>query len=154
MIRQNAPAAIHSTQDTSGVTGSEVWTLTQLDWNGILVRQYGGYAGTTGGTSSTFSARVQTSPDGGTTFYDVVNFTSIVGTTVIAVGSAQMAVIGDLKGTSNYLGTTAAATNLAAATISHMPLFRTMKTIFTYGGTAGSGAFTIDFLPVDTDATR
>ncbi len=152
MIKQNAPAAIHTTTDATGVTGSEVWTLTSLDFNSLLVRVYGGFAATTNATAtSSVSATIQTSPDGGTTFYDVCQTGSIVGTANVAVGSAVMAVVGVEKGASSYLGTTVIAAKLGAATVGHMPLFRTMKTIFTYVGTQGTANLTVDFLPTDQD---
>ena len=152
MIKQNAPAAIHTTTDVTGVTGSEVWTLTSLDFNSLLVRVYGGFAATTGASAtSSVSARIQTSPDGGTTFYDVCQTGSIVGTSNVVVGSAIMAVVGVEKGASSYLGTTAVSATLGASAVAHMPLFRTMKTIFNYAGTAGTANLTVDFLPTDQD---
>ena len=112
MIRQNAPAAIHTTTDTTGVTGSEVWTLTALDFNGLLVR----YTPTfTGGTSPTCDVVIQSSPDGGTTFYDIAHMTQ--GTSTLTVGNAFLAVIGNLQPTNSYIGTTGKAASLAAGTV-------------------------------------
>jgi len=166
MIRQNAPAPIHSSVDngttglgfngtsavTTGVTGSEIWTISSPDFNSLLVRMYGGFAATTTATAtSTITATIQTSYDGGTTFYDVAKLGTILGTTTVTLGNAILAKIGSLKGSASYIGTTAIAGTLAVGNVKDVPLGSTMRTILTFAGTAGSANCTVDFIPVDQD---
>ena len=139
------PATIKQFTAT-GTSGSNTFTLQNLDFNVIVAKLNDT---TLAGTSPTLDVYLQTSDDGGVTFYDLAHFVQLTGTSGTA--NAYFAKIGDLKGSGGYIGTSVSLT-LGAGKVSGLPLLGyTMKAVWTYGGTIGSSNMTLTLSAVDED---
>ena len=138
MLRQNVPLADHtfSISGTSSATisGSQIFTLTNLDFN-VAVAKVTDTTFGAGGSAPTLDLYLQTSDDAGTTFYDLVHFQ--VGT-VATLSSALFARFGAMKAGPAFIGTVPTST-LGANKVSDLPILgRTMRIIYTYGTTNGA----------------
>lgn len=124
--------------DTS-LTGTvnNIVTLDQ-DVDSVVVKLF---AGTFSGTSPTADVYVQTSDDGGTTWYDCAHFAQI--TTAITAANALWATIpvqGTAAVTNGYTGAAAAA-SISASRVSGLPvLSQIIRVSIVYGGTVGTNA--------------
>lgn len=135
-VDANVPGA------SSALGGTAIPFVTPQDSDSYAVRMRASVSG--GG----YSAIWQTSPDGGTTWYDVSR-TSIVSNTGLPAGGAQNAewmsvsvsnptakvvpsliTAGSIIGVSGNIGRAAAST-LAAGTVSGMPIFNTNRIFLT-----------------------
>lgn len=144
MLRQNSPTADHSFAAT-GTSSSTVFTLANFDFNCMVAKLYDT---TLAGTSPTLDVYLQTSDDGGVTFYDLAHFTQL--TTTVTLQNAYFAQVE--KGITGYIGQPKNI-NIAAASVSGLPLLsRTMKAVYTYGGTIGSSNMSLQLYLTDQDA--
>jgi len=152
MLKQNAPVAVATFTDTSaGVSGTQVVVLQNTDFN-VLVGKL--VVTALSGSSPTLDLFLQTSDDGGTTWYDVVRFAQANG--AITKQNALFAKFGDLKGSSAYVGQPESQ-HISAGTVSGLPLLgKSLQCVYTYaigGGTAtvGTAAWTLQILQPDQD---
>ncbi|MDE2233384.1 MAG: hypothetical protein KGJ90_04720 [Patescibacteria group bacterium] len=146
MLKQNAPIAIATITDSTGTTGSASFVIENSDANVFV-----GKLTSTGlnGTSPTLDVYIQTTDDGGTTWYDMVHFTQLTG--AIANQNAYFAKFGDLKGSSAYVGQPESK-HISAASVSSLPLLgRLVNVQYVYGGTVSTAAFTLQIYQADQD---
>lgn len=143
MLRQK-PQILYTLNELTGVSGSQAFTIGTFDFNLLVAKLE---AATLSGTSPTLDVYVQTSDDGGVTFYDLIHFAQV--TAAITNANALFAQVE--KGIQGYIGTASTLT-LAAAKVSGLPLLgNTMKVVYTYGGTIGTANATLTLTAIDQD---
>jgi hypothetical protein len=143
MIRENYPTTLISINDTTGTSGSPIYTLGVVDFSTIIAKVY---ATSMSGTSPTLDVYLQTQDPSTASWFDLVHFAQIVGT--VTEANALFAAIGKGNG---YLGT-APSVSLAAGKASSIPLLsRAIRVVYTYGGTIGTVNATISLSAVDQD---
>jgi len=127
MLRQNYPQTLIAITEATGVTGSLVTTITPTDWNVAVGKLYA--TGFTG-TSPTLDLYVQTQDPTTGTFFDVVHYAQITGTI-----TEQNALFASFGKPQLYIGAPESS-HISAGTVSGLPLLsRTVKVVYTYGGT-------------------
>lgn len=145
MLKQNAPLAVATITDTTGTTGSTSFVLQNTDFNVLVAKLK---AATLSGTSPTLDVYIQTSDDGGTTWYDVVHFTQL--TAAVTNQNAYYATLGVTKGAA-YVGQPESQ-HISAGTVSSLPLLgRLVNVAYVYGGTVGTANMTCTIYAVDQD---
>lgn len=155
MLRQNVPLADHtfSVSGTNSLTisGSQIFTLTNLDFNVGVMKVVDPTFGLSG-SGPTLDLYLQTSDDGGVTFYDLAH---VQMGTQATLGGAIFARFGALKAAPAFIGTVPSLT-LGANKVSDLPLLgRTMRVVYTYasanGAQVGSSNLTVQLYLVDQD---
>lgn len=118
-----------------GVTSGTVGTVISIaDTDSIVAK----LAGTVSGTPVTIDVYVQTTDDGGTTFYDVAHFAQVIAS--ITNANALWAYIPCASGQAKYVGAAAAA-SASAGTITGLPFMdRTMQIQTVISGTVSSAS--------------
>ena len=143
MLRQNYPQSVFNLSEITGVSGSQIFTIIPTDFNVLVGKLYNvGFAG----TSPTLDVYLQTQDPTTGTFFDVVHFAQETG----AVTEAN-AVFASFGKPVNYVGVPGQS-HIGAGTVSGLPLLsRTMKVVYTYGGTVGTSTATLSIEAVDQD---
>lgn len=106
------------------------------------------------GTNPTADIYIQTSDDGGTTWYDCANVGQV--TAAIVNQNARFTVIplagSSLRGLANFVGSVAASTTAAAQTTGLPILSKYCRIYYKYGGTqlANSGITTVVYAPTQS----
>ena len=148
MRKSDKPTAVATFTDATGVTGSQTQVIVSNDFNQLVAMLT---SSAFSGSAPTLDVVLQTSADGGTTFYDLVHFDQMNGT--VTNTNAYFARFADLKSSSLYIGQGAKSGSLAAGHVSGLPLLsNTLKCIFTYGGTiSATPSVTLQILQADQD---
>ena len=143
MLRQNSSQNIFSLTEVTGVSGSVIFPIIPCDWSVAVAKLYNaGFAG----TSPTLDVYLQTQDPQTGTFFDVAHFAQETG--AVTEANAVFVSFGKPQG---YVGVPGQS-HIAAGTVSGLPLLsRTMKVVYTYGGTVGTSTATLSIDAVDQD---
>jgi len=148
------PNKIFGWTNTRVTAGTDTYDfLLPQDCSGFTVQVY---TGTFSGTNETADIYVQTSPDGGSTWYDMGHFPQIVAAvtkngSMFAHFSTTRPEISGLSGSAIGAGTTSA---LAAGEYSGVPILgRNTRILYTQAGTQMANAGTVINVFADQDAT-
>lgn len=130
MIR-NPYQNLYTKNVTSTLTGSDTFTLPYQDFDSVVVKMIVASLGS--GALNVFRAYIQTTDDGGTTWYDNVAFGTI--STTIASAAALFAIIPVNVGSAAYIGNiTNSALGGYVGGISNLPILsRTLRLVWNYG---------------------
>jgi hypothetical protein len=148
MLRQNYPDTVFTLSETTGVSGSQIFTLGLYDFNTLLAKFY--VPTFVAGSSPTLDVYLQTQDPSSGTFRDLVHFAQVTGTVTETL--AYFASIGKPTGYTGSVPTGA----LAAGTSSTLPLMsRGMRVVYTYGGTniVGSPTATLTLSAIDQSSS-
>ena len=123
---------------TATTSGNSVNTLPNNDLHALVGKLT---ITTLSGTSPTLDVYIQTTDDGGTTYYDVAHFAQQTG--AVTNANALWVTIPVDMGDGKYVGAAADA-SINASTVNGLPLLSsTYRVKYVYGGTVGTANWTL-----------
>ncbi len=146
MLRQNYPDTLFTLQETTGVSGSQPFTLGVFDFNTLTAKLY--VPTFVSGSSPTLDVYLQTQDPSSGSYRDLVHFPQVTGTV-----SETVAFFSNIGKPNGYVGSVPTV-GLAAGTASSLPLLsRGMRVVYNYGGTniVGSPTATLTLMAIDQD---
>lgn len=138
MIRQPLQTIRSSAQATITASGSDAFDLPFFDFDTLVAKLVCSAAS---GTTPTLDVYLQTSDDGGTTFYDVAHMAQVTGT--VSNAAALWATAAVNGGDGAYVGNASDA-SISAGAVSGLPILgRRFRIKWVVAGTSPSFTFTV-----------
>jgi len=146
-LRVNSPRNIFTSVTTNTATNNQTFLINPIDISSLVFKLQ---VASITGTAPTLDVYIQTTDDGGTTFYDVAHFAQV--TAAITNANALFLTVPINGGDGGYVGGSASGT-IAAGTVNKLPFLSNLVRIrAVMGGTVTAVNWQIDVYAQSQDA--